>query len=142
MKSDPGTYLMILRADSERSARIGRWGRVRIVPGYYLYVGSALGPGGVGARVSRHFRRRKPSHWHIDYLRPLLRPLDAWCSFGNERLEHRWAESLSGSGSVSSIEGFGCSDCGCHSHLFYTSKEPDRTLISRIVGSEMASWWE
>jgi Uri superfamily endonuclease len=60
-----GTYALVLRSDTSVSAEIGRWGRLAICRGYYLQVGSALGPGGVRARVSRHCRGAKSKHWHI-----------------------------------------------------------------------------
>jgi Uri superfamily endonuclease len=41
---------------------------VSLVPGRYIYAGSAYGPGGLKARVSRHMRRAKRSQWHIDQL--------------------------------------------------------------------------
>ncbi len=63
--------------------------------GYYIYVGSAFGPGGVNARVSRHFRNTKKLHWHIDYLRTFLRPLTVLYSHDPRRLEHQWAKLLS-----------------------------------------------
>jgi Uri superfamily endonuclease len=36
--------------------------------GRYLYCGSAKGPGGLKARLSRHMRRGKSVRWHIDRL--------------------------------------------------------------------------
>ncbi len=38
------------------------------MPGWYFYVGSARGSGGIRARVRRHFRHKKTAHWHIDRL--------------------------------------------------------------------------
>jgi len=43
--------------------------KLDLLPGYYIYIGSAFGPGGVRARMLRHLRADKPKHWHIDYLR-------------------------------------------------------------------------
>jgi Uri superfamily endonuclease len=42
---------------------------MRLRHGYYLYLGSALGLGGLRTRIAD---RQKPSlrpHWHFDYLR-------------------------------------------------------------------------
>src|SRR5690606_27361384 len=36
--------------------------------GQYIYAGSAHGPGGIDARLRRHFRREKTLHWHVDRL--------------------------------------------------------------------------
>jgi Uri superfamily endonuclease len=35
-----------------------------------------------------------------------------------------WAQSLSALPGLAAIANFGCSDCGCQSHLFYTTARP------------------
>ena len=70
MKSDPGTYALILQCDSKVSAQIGHWGQIEILPGYYLYAGSAFGPGGMRARASRHLRTDKPMQLNCSYQPP------------------------------------------------------------------------
>ena len=116
MERQPGTYVLILRADREAAVQVGRWGSIRVEPGYYLYVGSALGPGGVQARVERHFRRDKALRWHIDYLtsRGRVTGLALWPA--DRDLECRIAGILTRS--LDGITGFGCSDCRCGTHLF------------------------
>ena len=42
----PGTYALILSCKSNVRIEIGRLGTMRLQPGYYVYLGSALGPGG------------------------------------------------------------------------------------------------
>jgi Uri superfamily endonuclease len=116
-----GTYALILRNYSKATIQIGRWGRICVKPGYYSYIGSAFGPGGVRARVSRHLRKEKRKHWHIDYLREFMEPVGIWYTHDRRRLEHIWAQSLSEMGGLMSIHGFGCSDCNCDSHLFHAS---------------------
>ena len=118
--SDPGTYAFILRNLSHRKVQIGRWRRIDIEPGYYIYVGSAFGPGGLQARISRHLRIKKTKHWHIDYLRDFMNPLGVWYSHASEHFEHRWAQTLHTMDNMQPIQGFGCSDCKCHSHLFWS----------------------
>ncbi len=139
MNSDPGTYVLILRSRSKATTRVGRLGRVTLDVGYYLYVGSAFGPGGVKARVSRHFRKDKRRHWHIDYLREYLEPISAWYTHDRKYLEHQWARLLSEVSGLSSIQGFGSSDCACISHLFYTQGEPDFVHFSDLIGSGLES---
>lgn len=128
MKPDPGTYALLLHSDSITRVQIGRWREIEILPGYYIYVGSALGPGGVQARVLRHLRTDKPKHWHIDYLRAFVTPLETWVSYETERLEHQWAQFFYNTGRMTPIEGFGCSDCKCYSHLFHTLVKPGAWL--------------
>jgi len=140
MKSQPGTYALILRSFSNAKTAIGRWGRLEIVPGFYIYVGSAFGPGGVRARVLRHCRLTKNHHWHIDYLRDFLCPVEAWFSHDSMRLEHQWAQVLGDMSGVSSFRGFGCSDCKCFSHLFYTSNSPNSFPFLSIVGGHVEKW--
>ena len=96
MNSKPGTCALVLRSDASMCARIGRWGRLNVRPGYYVYVGSALGAGGVLARVSRHCREPKSKHWHIDYLREFSILESVWYRHSSIRLEHRWARSSEG----------------------------------------------
>jgi Uri superfamily endonuclease len=125
MKSQPGTYALLLRSDASTSAQIGRWGCLDVRPGYYIYVGSALGPGGVLARVSRHCREHKTKHWHIDYLREFTIPVSVWYSYSPTRLEHCWAKAVAGLTETEPVKGFGCSDCKCNSHLFFLpGREP------------------
>lgn len=140
VKPEPGTYALILRSRSSAGVRIGRWGRLDIEPGYYVYVGSAFGPGGVRARVLRHFRKSKAKHWHIDYLRERVEPICAWCSYVPSRLEHRWARAVAEMPGITSVRGFGCSDCGCHAHLFAMAVEPEFSRFRRTVGGAIEAW--
>jgi Uri superfamily endonuclease len=125
MKSEPGTYALILHSHITGKVQIGHLGQIELVSGYYIYIGSAFGPGGVRARVSRHLRADKPKHWHIDYLREFVTPLSAWISYEPEQLEHLWAQLFHDMSEVNSIQGFGCSDCKCYSHLFQTAVAPE-----------------
>lgn len=86
-----GTYVLLMRSRQHAVERVGAWGDLAIELGWYLYVGSAFGPGGLRSRVLRHWRRRKPRHWHVGYLREHLQFAGAWCGYAPERLEHRWA---------------------------------------------------
>jgi Uri superfamily endonuclease len=99
---------------------IGKLGSYRIdSPMILLYCGSAFGAGGIAARVAHHLSLPNRPHWHLDYLRPVLKPLGCVCAVG-ERLECAWAQSAGASGgSLYPIPGFGAADCrtGCLSHL-------------------------
>lgn len=121
MQAETGTYALVLENRIRQNVQIGRWREIAIEPGYYVYIGSAFGPGGVRARVTRHFRTDKKQHWHIDYLRARLTPLGAWVSHEPARLEHTWANALENLNEFRPVPGFGCSDCACNAHLFHTS---------------------
>jgi Uri superfamily endonuclease len=140
MKSAPGTYALVLRSHSKAIVQIGLWGRIALKPGYYIYIGSAFGPGGVKARVLRHYRRIKSHHWHIDYLREFVSPTIVWYSHEARRLDHKWAQALSEKSCISPIKGFGCSDCKCYSHLFYTSNALSLATFSDLVGDKVELW--
>ena len=103
----------------------GRLGLLGIRKGYYLYAGSALGPGGLQARLAHHMRRAPKPHWHIDYLRTVVSLRQIWFCYGRERREHDWADALERElGCAVPYAGFGSSDCGCKSHLFWLGKRP------------------
>ena len=56
MQNSRGTYALVMTSDSEQQVVIGKLGRLRVRPGYYVYVGSAFGPGGLKARIAHHTR--------------------------------------------------------------------------------------
>ncbi|MBX3053585.1 MAG: GIY-YIG nuclease family protein [Caldilineaceae bacterium] len=138
--SSPGTYALILESQTSQVVQIGRWSAIEIQPGYYVYIGSAFGPGGVRARVARHFRLEKSDHWHIDYLRRYLSPLGVWVCHSPARLEHCWAGRLSVAEGYAPLPGFGCSDCRCHSHLFHADELENLAVLLRD-GSGEIEWW-
>lgn len=140
MKAKPGTYILLLQNQVKVRVQVGRWRQIEFDAGYYLYVGSAFGPGGVRARVLRHCRSDKPLRWHIDYLRLVTTPRAAWYTHDPEPREHAWAEILCGMDGLSPIWGFGCSDCKCESHLFHTIIEPDLARFSTLVGGAIETW--
>ena len=125
---------------------VERWGTLDFLPGYYVYVGSASGPGGVSARSQRHCRQRKKLRWHIDDLCEVTTPVKAWCGFGGRDLEHGWAgifvcrKIFSRGGGLTAIPGFGCSNCRCVSHLFATDAAPDPQLFGVVAGMQPAVW--
>ena len=132
MQARPGTYALILTASAERWIEIGKLGKFLIQPGYYVYAGSAFGPGGLKARIAHHTRISQRPHWHIDYLRLVL-PLDeVWYSYESARYEHQWADAFRHlKGATQPIAGFGASDCRCKSHLLFF---PTRPSVRRLRG--------
>lgn len=133
--SAKGTYLLVLASTGERSVRIGRLGTLELRPGYYVYAGSAFGPGGLAARLGRHLRPSGRLRWHIDYLRAHTVPVEFWTIEGLRR-EHRWAAALGSlAGAAIPLAGFGASDCGCRSHLFFFEPRPSAALGRLLVGA-------
>jgi Uri superfamily endonuclease len=99
---------------------VGTLGELLLRPGYYLYVGSAIGSGGLAGRLRHHAAVASRPHWHVDYLRAVARLEQTWFCCDRERREHLWACALSQTRTASvPLSGFGASDCACQSHLFY-----------------------
>lgn len=116
-----GNYVLILRMNETKDIRVGKLGRLHFRRGYYSYVGSARGSGGE-KRITRHFNvaqgKNTTRKWHIDNLLPHLEVICAVFSPTDDDLECVVAQLL---GEYSeALPGFGCSDCTCESHLFFT----------------------
>ena len=121
---DKGIYCLVFK-NPACTARIGALGEVTFRPGWHVYVGSALGSGGL-IRLERHIGLsrnpdRRPS-WHVDYLsvNPYFPLHTTLYAVTGERLECRLAGAIGGD----AVPGFGCSDCSCTSHLFFRRKNP------------------
>jgi Uri superfamily endonuclease len=122
-----GTYVLIANLKDVKHIAIGSLGAFEIVPGFYAYVGSAFGPGGLRARVGHHLASTANPHWHIDYLLTVAKPVEAWFTTAGRKLEHRWADLLGGApGLRVPISRFGSSDYrrSRASHLFYSKRRP------------------
>lgn len=121
----PGTYAVVLQAKRDGVLRIGRLGEMPLCSGYYLYVGSALGPGGLRRRLERHLRVEKRPHWHIDYLRAATDICEIWTVADPARRECDWSRAVGRIPEAAiPLNGFGSSDCRCPSHLFRFSSLP------------------
>ncbi len=111
---------------------MGRLGEHRFPKGAYAYVGSALGPGGLRARVGRHLETGRRLRWHIDYLRRAADVRQVWTGIHNRRLEHRWASILARmDGAAIPAARFGASDCRCPAHLFRFPDIPSFTEFKK-----------
>ena len=73
---------------------IGRLGTYDLIPGFYAYVGSAFGPGGLRARLRHHLESVAEPHWHIDYLLAHAEPVEVWYALSDRKLEQDLAEVL------------------------------------------------
>ncbi|MBD3353511.1 MAG: DUF123 domain-containing protein [Candidatus Lokiarchaeota archaeon] len=134
-----GAYVLITYNEEDNNEiRIGRLGKIQFQKGYYCYVGSALGKPKTSVclenRVRRHINssfvpngdeNRPKKHWHIDYVLAnphitIIKLLLIPCSV---KIECEVAERLN-MRSEGLVNGFGCSDCECDSHLFYFKHMP------------------
>ncbi len=108
--------MLIIRLHGDTHLKVGALGELTFKRGWYTYVGSAQK--NFTQRIQRHFRREKRKFCHIDYL------LDAEAAEivkvlfkeTNKTEECAVAKVIAERGE--SINGFGCSNCRCVSHLF------------------------
>lgn len=136
---DRGVYALVLE-NPRCVVRVGALGLREFAAGRHIYIGSALGSGGL-ARADRHVRlalhRDRPPRWHIDYL--LLDPrftLAAVVTAATDRdCECDLARAVGGP----SVPGFGCSDCTCSSHLFHRSGDPAPELLAAFRSLDLAA---
>jgi Uri superfamily endonuclease len=122
-----GTYVLIASVVQMKRLEIGRLGAYDIVPGFYAYVGSALGSGGLRARLGHHLESTASPHWHIDYLLGVAEPVEVWYTTAHQKLEHQWAELLQEAPHFRvPIPRFGSSDYHRSrlSHLFHSKRRP------------------
>ncbi|MFY0609784.1 MAG: GIY-YIG nuclease family protein [Candidatus Atelocyanobacterium thalassa] len=132
--NEKGTYCLLLFCFNSTSASIGNLGLYPINLGYYIYVGSAFGAGGLNSRIQRHIKIYKNKHWHLDYLRQYLIPLEVWYSTSKIRQEHEWAKFLLNNNLFKvPVKKFGASDCSCISHLFYSDIKPEFEILNEKI---------
>ncbi|MDN5358738.1 MAG: hypothetical protein PWP76_581 [Candidatus Diapherotrites archaeon] len=125
LPKEKGTYILLLELDGSISVRT-KYGRRNLEPGIYAYVGSAFGPGGLRARIERHWRKEKRKHWHIDDVTTSdhCKQIGAFV-FPGEQIEGELAEML---GRVfKPVPGFGASDSREDTHLFQIQRDNMRS---------------
>lgn len=136
-----GTYALILRLISGRTIPVGKLGTFDFPAGYYIYVGSAFGPGGLAGRLGRHLVPLKPGsapHWHIDYLRRSAPIVEIWFAEHATPREHDWAKLVGdSSGCTLPASRFGASDCRCRSHLFHFVQPPATWRFRTLVATSL-----
>ena len=120
-----GLYLLLMKLERAKTITVGKLGSFTFEPGFYVYVGSAWGPGGIEARVRRHIRRARQGggklHWHLDYLLPHVDELKA-ISLPGETDECGLADALAAALKAERFPpGFGAGDCRCAGHLLRVS---------------------
>lgn len=130
-----GTYALVLTLDKEATISVGKLTTFSFPPGYYLYIGSALG--GLFPRISRHVRPGRKLHWHIDYLMQKASVDEVWYLVSGKRWECNWCKAAAGLPRARIlVAGFGSSDCGCRSHLLYFNSMPSFEVFRRRLGKE------
>jgi Uri superfamily endonuclease len=129
-----GTYGLVLALDKETQITVGKLTSYSFPPGYYLYIGSALG--GLYSRIGRHIHGGSKLHWHIDYLRQVARVVEVWYRISDERMECSWYHAAAGMpGAEMPVAGFGSSGCSCDSHLLHFTSRPSGKYFRQLLGS-------
>jgi Uri superfamily endonuclease len=117
--NDTGAYLLQITLAAPLTGHFARTPFI-LAPGTYAYCGSANGPGGIAARVGRHLRKDKKTHWHVDQLTLAAAAISATGFPGGS--ECALVERLVAAGATFPLPGFGSSDCRvCRSHLLRLS---------------------
>jgi Uri superfamily endonuclease len=126
-----GSYVLYIKTEKPLSFSLkGR--DVTLGPGKFLYCGSAMGPGGLEARVGRHLSKQKKMHWHVDHL-----------TLGGDVIRVGIAEYLTEcqlaqkaldlGDNFAPLPGFGSSDCrDCSSHLVQVSVFPNLSTLNLV----------
>ena len=83
----PGAYVIAIELADPLAVTLLGQAAIELPAGRYLYCGSAKGPGGLKARLSRHFRRGKSVRWHIDQLTERGSVVGSWIFPGGDECE-------------------------------------------------------
>lgn len=113
---EAGAYVLLIRLEGRLPLDIPAFRGKSLAPGLYAYCGSAYGPGGIRARVSRHLRNDKPMRWHVDRLTAAGHIVQVGILVAGRECD-LVAGLLARDGSPA-LPGFGSSDCNrCPAHL-------------------------
>ena len=128
LEDNSGVYLLEIFLHKPKKIEVGALGIFSFPPGYYYYAGSAQK--NLKARIERHYSISKTAHWHVDHL----------LAEGHVKNHYTWEANKKGECKIASylkeelggqiiVSGFGASDCGCESHLFYFSNPLEESQL-------------
>lgn len=137
----PGVYVLVFYLSHKTAITFDRKGaQHNFLAGWYLYVGSACGPGGLDRRLARHKRQHadgKRMHWNVDYFRERALLCEIWYSeYADSKVEHHWAKALIElPGASVPVAKFGASDCRakCPSHFFHVPDRPSTVVFRKAL---------
>ncbi len=135
-----GSYLLYLELQKDQNINIGALGTYLFCAGFYLYSGSALGRGGLRARLKHHLSASSKPNWHIDWLCMVLELKGCIAVLSPYRLECHLMQSFEKTKIFQAvIPGFGSSDCHqkCVSHLLYSDIRPDFPAIVTFLKKDL-----
>jgi len=124
-----GIYSLIIFLNKDKKIKIGN--KTKLFPkGYYCYIGSALN--NLEKRIQRHYNKKKRFHWHIDYFLKYAKIIGVKIR-KNSKDECGLSRKIRSIGGKVILKGFGSSDCGCESHLYYFSKNPIKNIKFSVL---------
>lgn len=136
-----GTYILVLKLVAPTTMTIGKLGSFHFDAGWYTYVGSAYGTGGLQGRLKHHLSPMKKPHWHIDYLRQKAGIEEIWYASCATAHEHEWATIICTLPDATiTVSRFGASDCQCQTHLSYFAQKPAYDVFSDLAGTPIQKW--
>jgi Uri superfamily endonuclease len=119
-----GTYAIWFRCTRSFETLVGKLGSFLFPKGYWVYVGSAFGPGGLRSRLKHHLQPTARVHWHLDYVKKSMAPIEIWFTLDSLKREHAWAENFTLlEGASCPIPKFGATDCSCRAHFIHFLKK-------------------
>lgn len=134
LPKEKGTYLLFFEMKQAKTIRVGKLAETEFAPGFYAYVGSAFGPGGLHARLRHHLSISERCHWHLDYIRPAMHFLSLWITEDTEPREHDWASVLAAlPGCEVPVKDLGATDCQCHGHFFHFDQLPTLCEFRKLL---------
>ena len=132
-----GTYVLLLFLERDKEILANRRRRsspILFRAGYYAYVGSAYGPGGLRSRISRHLKKEKKCLWHIDHLRRVAVPVEVWVNVHERKREKIWADALILMKGSHPVENFGnTDDRESRTHLCHFNSRPSIQAFKRLA---------
>ncbi|RMH34227.1 MAG: GIY-YIG nuclease family protein [Nitrospirae bacterium] len=133
-----GLYHLVLALEKPQRLVVGSLGRHDFPPGWYVYTGSARGC--LIPRLSRHLRKEKKRHWHIDALTLVAHMEEILVDLSGTSTEcqrHQDVMQLPGAHII--VLGFGSSDCRCLAHLAHFAQRP--SFRSQPSRQTLCSLW-
>lgn len=127
-----GSYVLILENRIPCNIKVGTLGSLAFDKGFYAYIGSMFGSGGLEARIKRYFTIKR-KHWHIDYVLDYMQIIEVFV------LPEKNCESFLANIAVKKfkyIKGFGCSDQKHDiSHLLYFGEKHEVKKFIKLIKS-------
>lgn len=123
-----GCYCLIIELSEKRNLKVGSRLEDDFKKGYYVYIGSAMN--GLESRIKRHLSTSKKMHWHIDYLLKEAKIVEIIYNV-DKKVECNLSQYLAANNDY--VNGFGCSDCECESHLYYFKNK--KSAIEEVINA-------